>query len=73
MAGDGAPAWSSPLPEPLEVGQRERDTGKILVADVALGDARRARNWNAFNQVLRDRRSDLYDEMLGSSIKRGWY
>jgi len=40
---------------------------------VALGEARRARNWNAFNQVLRDRRSDVYDEMLGSQIKRGWY
>ena len=24
-------------------------------------------NWNAFNQVLRDRRTDVYDEMLGSS------
>jgi N-carbamoylputrescine amidase len=54
-------------------GPASRDKEEILVADVALGEARRARNWNAFNQVLRDRRSDLYDEMLGSSIKRGWY
>jgi N-carbamoylputrescine amidase len=54
-------------------GPASRDREEILVADVALGEARRARNWNAFNQVLRDRRSDLYDEMLGSSIKRGWY
>ncbi len=54
-------------------GPASRDEEEILVADVALGEARRARNWNAFNQVLRDRRSDLYDEMLGSSIKRGWY
>jgi predicted amidohydrolase len=54
-------------------GPASRDKEEILVADVALGEARRARNWNAFNQVLRDRRSDLYDEMLGSDIKRGWY
>jgi hypothetical protein len=26
---------------------------------------------NNFNQPLRDRRIDLYDEMLGASIKRG--
>jgi predicted amidohydrolase len=54
-------------------GPASRDREEILLAEVALGEARRARNWNAFNQVLRDRRSDLYDEMLGSNIKRGWY
>jgi predicted amidohydrolase len=54
-------------------GPASRDREEILIAEVALGEARRARNWNAFNQVLRDRRSDLYDEMLGSDIKRGWY
>lgn len=54
-------------------GPASRDEEEILTADVALGEARRARNWNAFNQVLRDRRSDLYDEMLGTGIKRGWY
>ncbi|HVX78540.1 MAG TPA: nitrilase family protein [Bradyrhizobium sp.] len=54
-------------------GPASRDKEEILLAEVALGEARRARNWNAFNQVLRDRRSDLYDEMLGSDVKRGWY
>ena len=54
-------------------GPASRDEEEILIAEVALGGARRARNWNAFNQVLRDRRSDLYDEMLGSGAKRGWY
>jgi len=54
-------------------GPASRDKEEILIAEVALGEARRARNWNAFNQVLRDRRSDLYDEMLGSNVKRGWY
>ncbi len=34
---------------------------------------RRRRNWNDFNQVLRDRRTDVYDEMLGADVKRGWY
>ena len=46
---------------------------EILIAEVDLGEARRKRNWNAFNQVLRDRRADIYDEMLGSDAKRGWY
>jgi len=46
---------------------------EIIYADVNLSDARRSRNWNEYNQVLRDRRSDLYDEMLGSDTKPGWY
>lgn len=54
-------------------GPASRDKEEILVAEVGLGEARRARNWNAFNQVLRDRRFDVYDEMLGSDVKRGWY
>lgn len=54
-------------------GPASRDQEEILLADVDLGSARRARNWNAFNQVLRDRRTDLYDEMLGSTEKPGWY
>jgi len=51
---------------------RLRLTGPVA-AEVDLGEARRKRNWNAFNQVLRDRRSDVYDEMLGSGLNRGWY
>jgi N-carbamoylputrescine amidase len=46
---------------------------EIIVATVNIADARRKRNWNAFNQVLRDRRSDVYDEMLGSDHRPGWY
>ena len=46
---------------------------EILYADVNLADARRKRNWNAFNQPLRDRRSDTYGEMLGSAVAPGWY
>lgn len=46
---------------------------EIIYADVNLSDARRKRNWNEYNQVLRDRRTDIYDEMLGSDGKPGWY
>jgi predicted amidohydrolase len=46
---------------------------EIIYADVNLADARRKRNWNEYNQVLRDRRSDVYDVMLGSHAEPGWY
>jgi predicted amidohydrolase len=54
-------------------GPASRDKEEIVMAEVDLGEARRRRNWNAFNQVLRDRRADIYDEMLGSGLTRGWY
>ncbi|MBZ9938368.1 nitrilase family protein [Mesorhizobium sp. BR1-1-16] len=54
-------------------GPASPDGEEILVATVNLADARRKRNWNDFNQVMRDRRRDVYDEMLGSGLKPGWY
>jgi len=45
----------------------------IIYAELNLSDARSKRVLNSFNQPLRDRRIDLYDEMLGAGIKRGWY
>ena len=54
-------------------GPASRDDEEIVLAEVDLGSARRLRNWNAFNQVLRDRRTDVYDEMLGSKEPPGWY
>ncbi len=54
-------------------GPASREAEEMLMAEVDLGSARRLRNWNAFNQVLRDRRTDVYDEMLGSNEKPGWY
>jgi hypothetical protein len=54
-------------------GPASSDREEILLARVNLADARRKRNWNAFNQVLRDRRTDVYSEMLGSEHGRGWY
>ena len=50
-----------------------RNREEIIYAEVNLADARRGRNWNEFNQVLRDRRTDVYDEMLGTNIIPGWY
>ena len=41
---------------------------KVLTATVNLMEARRL-NWNAMNVVLRDRRTDLYAEDLGSGCK----
>ena len=54
-------------------GPASEDREEMLIADVNLSDARRKRNWNDFNQVLRDRRTDLYGESLGAEITRGWY
>ena len=49
------------------------DREETIIADVNLSDARRKRNLSEFNQVLRDRRIDVYDEMLGADTARGWY
>jgi N-carbamoylputrescine amidase len=54
-------------------GPASRDSEEIILAEIDLGEARRKRNWNAFNQVLRDRRTDVYNEMLGRGAKPGWY
>jgi predicted amidohydrolase len=54
-------------------GPASREAEEIVLADIDLGSARRLRNWNHFNQVLRDRRTDVYDEMLGSNTPPGWY
>lgn len=54
-------------------GPASPDKEEIIYADVNLSDARRKRNWNEYNQVLRDRRTDLYNEMLGASAAPGWY
>ena len=38
-----------------------------------LSAARRQRTWNDFNQIMRDRRTDLYPEMLGTTARPNWY
>jgi N-carbamoylputrescine amidase len=54
-------------------GPASADGEEILFADMNLSDARRKRSLNEFNQLLRDRRTDFYDQMLGASAKPGWY
>jgi predicted amidohydrolase len=54
-------------------GPASPDREETIYADANLADARRKRNWNEYNQVLRDRRTDVYDEMLGAHVNRGWY
>src|SRR5437899_519612 len=55
------------------IGPASPDREEIIYAEANLADARRKRNWNEYNQVLRDRRTDVYDEMLGAKMSRGWY
>ncbi len=57
----GADGW--PLAGPAST-----DCEEILYASINLKASRRTRHLNAFNDVLRDRRSDVYDPMLGT----GW-
>ncbi len=54
-------------------GPASRDKEEIIYAEINLADARRKRNWNEYNQVLRDRRTDVYGEMLGAQASPGWY
>lgn len=54
-------------------GPASPDREETIYADANLADARRKRNWNEYNQVLRDRRIDVYDEMLGAKVNRSWY
>ncbi len=57
----------------LVAGPASATDEEVLIADINVSDARRRRALNEFNQSLRDRRIDLYDEMLGAGIQRGWY
>ena len=62
----GSDGW--PLAGPASAAAEE-----IVLAHLNLSEARRGRSLNAFNQILRDRRTDLYGEMLGAGVKPGWY
>lgn len=42
-------------------GPASPDREELIVAELDLAQARRARRWNDFNQVLRDRRPDAYE------------
>ena len=53
-------------------GPASLDREEMIVAEVDLADARRNRPLTAFNERLRDRRTDLYAEMLGASAPPGY-
>jgi N-carbamoylputrescine amidase len=51
-------------------GPASADREEIILADVNLSDARRKRKWSEFNQVLRDRRTEVYAEIGAESAAR---
>ena len=53
-------------------GPAPKDAPAMLTARINLADARRGRSLNDFNQLMRDRRGDIYGEALGSAITPGW-
>lgn len=53
-------------------GPASLDREEMIVAEVDLADARRNRPLTQFNERLRDRRTDLYAEMLGASASPGY-
>jgi predicted amidohydrolase len=53
-------------------GPASLDREEIIVAEVDLADARRNRPLTEFNERLRDRRTDLYAEMLGATASPGY-
>lgn len=53
-------------------GPASLDREEILMADIDLADARRNRHLTEFNERLRDRRTDLYGEMLGAAARPGY-
>jgi len=57
----------------LAAGPASTDREEIISASLDLSAARSRRVLTPFNQVLRDRRTDVYDEMLGAEARRGWY
>ncbi len=53
-------------------GPASASEGQILLGRCNLADARRTRKLNDFNQILRDRRADVYGETLGADVAPGW-
>ncbi len=54
-------------------GPASGDKEEILYADCNISDARRGKTWSELNAPLRDRRTDYYDEMLGTQEKPSPY
>jgi N-carbamoylputrescine amidase len=53
-------------------GPASLDREEMIVADLDLADARKNRHLTEFNERLRDRRTDLYGEMLGAAARPGY-
>jgi predicted amidohydrolase len=53
-------------------GPASLDREEMITADIDLAEARRNRNLTEFNERLRDRRTDMYGEMLGSTATPGY-
>jgi N-carbamoylputrescine amidase len=53
----------------LLAGPASDEREETLIARCNVSDARRSRNWNELNQVLRDRRTDYYSETLGAPVQ----
>lgn len=53
-------------------GPASLDREEMIIAEVDLADARRNRPLTEFNERLRDRRTDLYSEMLGATASPGY-
>src|SRR5258708_5922622 len=53
-------------------GPASPDREEMITADIDLAEARRNRNLTEFNERLRDRRTDMYGEMLGSTAIPGY-
>jgi N-carbamoylputrescine amidase len=53
-------------------GPASLDREEMITADIDLAEARRNRNLTEFNERLRDRRTDMYGEMLGSTALPGY-
>jgi len=62
----GASTITGPSGWPI-AGPGSKDQEEIILAEINLSDARRAKAKNEFNHTLADRRIDLYDHMLGYS------
>jgi N-carbamoylputrescine amidase len=54
-------------------GPASADGEEILTAEINVSNARRGRRLNDFNQLMRDRRTDVYSETLGARVAPGWY
>ena len=49
-------------------GSASPDKEEIIYAEANLADAKHNRQWSKYNHIIGDRRTDIYDEMLGAKV-----